>query len=525
MDPRIHAGLDREIHCPASGGPRTIGCMATSAGGRFRPGSLPAPPPQPQRTDSGSFVLFVPPPAPVALTDLLKGYRALMQVADQLPSMLTVRAGNGRFTRHVKVPRSRLFLHWFLNQHVSRRAAHLGRAFHADAAVGIDRAGELAALDHFGQAVSPVPGRRIFVSFAVSVIFVAIAIANVGRALWPHALEEASSALRGSVASVVSVDTNGLIDAAGRFHADSGAAAVIVISLALYVISWLPITSFRLKRMLMNLRLSEPEQLADAAALDHVARAHGVYHDERDAFEALEVSPPREIPFDLIAQATLMLLPLLLGVSLLAAYLADQLRAPTLGTSIQFGALVWLCLVVPLGRLAHIASIWKRRVADFDGAPQAPPFAREELCLPSRRFGAFVVDTTLGLGLAALLAAPLVASGVSDFGSMLWLFVGVPVAFGLVTFPFMVRSGRHAGQSLGKQLFGLRVVTDDHAPITGGRSAARELVVKAPLLGSISLAFIPLIVNGVWSILDPERRGLQDRAAGTRVVRANAPEQ
>src|SRR5215212_1540958 len=255
MDPRIHAGLDRRIHCPGRGGPRTIGSMATSTGGRFRPGSLPAPTPtpQPQRTDSGSFVLFTPPPAPVALTDLLKGYRALLQVADQLPGMLTVRAGNGRFTRHVKVPRSRLFLHWFLNQHVARRAAHLARAFHADAAVGMDRTGELAALDHFEQAVTPVPARRIFVSFAVSVIFVAIAMANVARALWPDALEEASSALRGSVSSVVSVDTNGLIDAAGRFHADSGAAAVIVISLSLYVISWLPITSFRLKRMLMNL--------------------------------------------------------------------------------------------------------------------------------------------------------------------------------------------------------------------------------------------------------------------------------
>src|SRR4051794_30203753 len=297
MDPTIHTAMDRPIQSsdplPGPARLKRIARMPAKPEERFRRDSLPVPPPQ-KRTESGSFTLFVPPPAPVALTDLLAAYRAVMQVADQLPAMLTVRAGDGRFTRRIKVPRMRLFLRWFVNQHVGRRTAHLERAFHADAAVGLDRAGELAALDHFEQAIAPVPVRRIFVWFAISVLFSAIAIANVARALAPGPLEEASSALRGSVSSVVSVDTNGLIDAAGRFHAGSGAAAVIVLSLALYLISALPITSFRLKRMLMNLRPTDAAQVADTAALDHVARAHGVYHDEQDAFEALDVPAPRE---------------------------------------------------------------------------------------------------------------------------------------------------------------------------------------------------------------------------------------
>jgi uncharacterized RDD family membrane protein YckC len=84
----------------------------------------------------------------------------------------------------------------------------------------------------------------------------------------------------------------------------------------------------------------------------------------------------------------------------------------------------------------------------------------------------------------------------------------------------MLRKGEHAGQTLGKQLFHLRVVSDDHGALGPGRTTARELLVKAPFwTGSASLAFIPALVNGVWSILDPERRGLQDRATGTRVVR------
>ena len=90
----------------------------------------------------------------------------------------------------------------------------------------------------------------------------------------------------------------------------------------------------------------------------------------------------------------------------------------------------------------------------------------------------------------------------------------------VVTVPWMLRDGEHAGQSLGKQLFGLRVVCDSHEAVGAGRATARELLVKAPFwTGSLSLLFIPAIINGVWSIVDPERRGLQDRAAGTRVVR------
>ena len=286
--------------------------------------------PGPDQLAVPTGMVVVTPPAPDALTDLLAGYRATLQVADQLPPLLTVRAGDGKITRRVRVPRLRMFLRYFLNQHVCRRLAHLKRAFHADAAVGRDRMGELAAIEHFEQAVAPVPVRRIVIWFAVSVLFSAVAIANVARALAPEPLKEASAALRGSVEGVVTVNTTDLIDAAGKFDAASGAAAVIVISLSLYVISALPITSFRLKRMLLNMSPTDAEALAATSAIQHVTRAEGVYRDEREAFEALEVPPPREIPFDLIAQATLMVLPLLLGISLLVANfgrLADAFRS------------------------------------------------------------------------------------------------------------------------------------------------------------------------------------------------------
>jgi uncharacterized RDD family membrane protein YckC len=502
--------------------------MASSTQERFRRESLPGGPPA--RTESGSLLVYVPPPAPVALTDLLQSFRSALQVADKLPPVLTIRAGDGTFTRRVRVPRLRLFLRYFLNQHVCRRLAHLKRAFHADAAVGIDRMGELSAIDHFEQGVPAVPVRRIFIWFAVSVIFSAIAIANIARALAEEPLTKASSALRGSVASVISVDTNGLIDAAGKFDAASGAAAVIVISLALYLISALPISSFRLKRMLLNLSPTDAEKLADTAALDHVYRARGIYRDERAAFYSLGVPPPREIPFDLIAQATLMLLPLLLGISLAIANLeslATGAQADPLSTSNTLIAMAWLCLVVPLGRLAHLLGIWRLRVRDAADATPPHRFSRDELCLPTRRFGAFAVDSLLGIVASiAVLFAIVALAGSGDLVATLWWFVGVPLAFAAVTVPFMVRKGERSGQTLGKQLFGLRVVCDSHEAVSARRATARELCVKGPFwTGSISLLFIPALVNGVWSILDPERRGLQDRAAATRVVRATRPEQ
>ena len=501
--------------------------MASSTEERFRRESLPVAPP-PSRTESGSLMVYIPPPAPVALTDLLQGYRSALQVADKLPPVLTVRAGDGTFTRRVQVPRLRMFLRFFLNQHVCRRLAHLKRAFHADAAVGIDRMGELAAIDHFEQAVPAVPVRRIFIWFAVSVLLSAIAIANVARALAEEPLREASSALGGSIASVVSVDTNGLIDAAGRFDPASGAAAVIVISLALYLISALPITSFRLKRMLLNLTPTDAEKLADTAALDHVYGARGVYRDERAAFYSLGVPPPREIPFDLIAQATLMLLPLLLGISLAIANLESVARGvqmDVVGTSSNLVAMAWLCLVVPIGRLAHLLGIWRRRMRDAADALPPHRFTREELGSPSRRLGALAVDSMLGVVASFLVLLPLIAvAGTSDLVATLWWFLLVPLVFAAVTVTFMARGGERAGQSLGKQLFGLRVVCDDHGRVGRRRATARELFVKAPFWsGSISLLFIPAVINGVWSVLDPERRGLQDRAAGTRVVRATHP--
>ena len=190
--------------------------------------------------------------------------------------------------------------------------------------------------------------------------------------------------------------------------------------------------------------------------------------------------------------------------------------------------MAWLFLVVPLGRLAHLLGIWRLRVRDAADATPPQRFTREELGRPSRRFGAFAVDSVLGVVASIIVLFPLVAlAGSSDL-----VCDAVVVRRG----PDRVRRRDRSRSCCARasaparrsasSCSGCASSATTTASSARRRATARELLVKAPFwTGSISLLFIPALVNGVWSILDPERRGLQDRAAGTRVVRATPPPQ
>ena len=180
--------------------------MRSSTQERFRRDVLGVPP-GPDQLPVPAGMVVVAPPAPDALTDLLAGYRATLQVADQLPPLLTVRAGDGT-SRGACACRgcgcSCATSSTSTSAGGSRTSSARSTPTPRSAATA---SGELAAIEHFEQAVAPVPVRRIVIWFAVSVIFSAVAIANVARALAPEPLEEASTALRGSVERVVTVNT------------------------------------------------------------------------------------------------------------------------------------------------------------------------------------------------------------------------------------------------------------------------------------------------------------------------------
>lgn len=94
-------------------------------------------------------------------------------------------------------------------------------------------------------------------------------------------------------------------------------------------------------------------------------------------------------------------------------------------------------------------------------------------------------------------------------GSSLWLILPALLTFGLyVGYPLFFWT--LSGQTPGKMLMGLRVVTTDGQYLSFGRSVRR-------LIGYFVAAF-PLYLGFFWILIDDRRQGWQDKIAGTCVV-------
>lgn len=121
-----------------------------------------------------------------------------------------------------------------------------------------------------------------------------------------------------------------------------------------------------------------------------------------------------------------------------------------------------------------------------------------------------------------------------------WLIVGFPVLVVLVAVDFglglvlgltatltyypllMMREGSANGQTLGKQITGIRVVQISGEPFTYGAGVLREFAVKYLLFGVVGGFFlaIPTLLDYLWPLWDDEHRALHDMLASTRVVEA-----
>ena len=91
------------------------------------------------------------------------------------------------------------------------------------------------------------------------------------------------------------------------------------------------------------------------------------------------------------------------------------------------------------------------------------------------------------------------------------LLPAVPLAafLGLVTFAYFCAFTAVGGQTIGKMALGIRVVTDDHAPVDGPCALRRTVASVAALV--FGLGFIPAFFTA-------ERRAFHDRVAHTRVI-------
>ncbi len=82
------------------------------------------------------------------------------------------------------------------------------------------------------------------------------------------------------------------------------------------------------------------------------------------------------------------------------------------------------------------------------------------------------------------------------------------VIFGFAYFTFCQGAW---GQTLGKMIFGLRVIRKDGQPLGFGRALARTFF--------YFLSGIPFLLGFLWIALSPEKRGWHDGLAGTMVIR------
>ena len=121
------------------------------------------------------------------------------------------------------------------------------------------------------------------------------------------------------------------------------------------------------------------------------------------------------------------------------------------------------------------------------------------------------------------------AFGAGDEFGVGALIVGVIAYLGLFLAAFILyapllmrRPGAQNGQTLGKQMLGIRVVKTNGVPMDFTSSAIREVLVKGIALGMASsiIPLLPYILDGLWPLWDDENRAIHDFIVDTRVVEA-----
>lgn len=460
------------------------------------------------------------------LAMLLAGYRQVLRSADSLPPAQVIKGGEGAWLSRVPVLVTRAFLRPLVASHARQRALALERALHYEvAATGTDRSASLGALEHFRQSLPDIPTRRYMVSFLGAVLVCALLVSNVARALAPTELDEARRAMRELAGATVTVNTDALINGAEKFTLGSAIAAVVVVTLSLQFVALLPLASFRLKRILFNLYPATAVDVDQARASVERRRSIGLYELEARVFEAHDLPRPCERPVDLAAATALAMFPLLLGVLVVVA---EQPRRELMSADtdllnyVLLPAALLLLIVLPLVALNRLAEV---RLDRNMTAPPERVYSRAELAPVYRRALAFVVDLVLAMTLVFLALMVMVAVGIENLEGSVLFFVLLPLGLTAVTVPFVVRCGPHAGQSLGKQLLGIRVVDASGERPRSTQAFVREGIVKSLLLIGLGalLLWIPTVLDGLSPLRDSERRSLEDRVAGTRVVRASVP--
>jgi uncharacterized RDD family membrane protein YckC len=173
------------------------------------------------------------------------------------------------------------------------------------------------------------------------------------------------------------------------------------------------------------------------------------------------------------------------------------------------------------------------------GAPgPAVPGAPYILAPLTERLAARLIDSLVLLGLNVVVNGYFVVQLVQEMGplitamqagqtpvptdranSLVW---AIQVIAAALWFAYEVPAIAGSGQTLGKRIVGLRVVSTSGEPIGFGRSFQRWMIPGLPTILGVWALPVQLL-DAAWCLWDrPNRQCLHDRAAGTVVVTAPA---
>jgi uncharacterized RDD family membrane protein YckC len=160
-------------------------------------------------------------------------------------------------------------------------------------------------------------------------------------------------------------------------------------------------------------------------------------------------------------------------------------------------------------------------------AAQPPPPA---LPLASwwSRAGAYLLDTVAMLAVAtvAFFLAWAISADAGRAGIIAAIAYGGGEYFvrGVIYAPLLMRrEGAHNGQTLGKQLVGIRVVRENGQPMDYGAALVRQWLVITLLIQVVGGAFtggLATIIDYLWPLWDERNRAVHDIIASTLVFRA-----
>lgn len=148
-----------------------------------------------------------------------------------------------------------------------------------------------------------------------------------------------------------------------------------------------------------------------------------------------------------------------------------------------------------------------------DDATTPAPTAHEDANL-GQRVGALLLDTLIVMLPLYVVAALLFGESRAEAGQVSFSLTGWPfVLTTLVALGYFFALELVAGQTLGKKIVGIRVVSDKHRELTAGQVLVRTLL-------RIVDGFAFYAVGFVAALISDKNQRLGDMAGSTRVAKA-----